>query len=301
MTGKPILLLPCSGIEKITGQLSSFVVLEALKKKTDLPISSKISFGQLSVNVEDAQKIISNYNVVAINGCGQQCVNKLLATMSASPSLIISVAQLIKGKPYAPKNNQVLTDKELEIVPTMAEDLLKLIQINFLNKPINRSILGEKFEFKPNYSKILEFAYTKFYFKVPEHSKLWYTWNDGWGFEQDGLIVIGITDYLQKNISDVMVADIQKVGTKVEQMDPVATIESSKTVVELLSPFSGEIIAINQKLEESPELINISPYEAGWVCILKPLGNLDEERENLLNPEGYFEEMKKKVENDSHK
>lgn len=72
-------------------------------------------------------------------------------------------------------------------------------------------------------------------------------------------------------------------------------MESSKTVNEVLSPFSGKIIAVNTKLEEAPELINEDPYNNGWIVVLE-CNNFEEESSELMSSEEYFNFMKEKIE-----
>lgn len=76
-------------------------------------------------------------------------------------------------------------------------------------------------------------------------------------------------------------------------------MESTKTVNEIICPISGKIIAINQNLTDSPDLINSDPYTKGWIYIIEP-SNLADEIENLMKPEEYFKEMIEKIQQSSH-
>ncbi|MGQ9896106.1 MAG: glycine cleavage system protein GcvH [Acidobacteriota bacterium] len=86
---------------------------------------------------------------------------------------------------------------------------------------------------------------------------------------------VGITFYAQDSLGDVVYVDLPKVGTTVKANEPFGSVESVKAVSELFSPVSGEVIDINTKLADAPELVNTSPYEEGWMIVIK-LSNLSE-------------------------
>lgn len=76
---------------------------------------------------------------------------------------------------------------------------------------------------------------------------------------------IGITDYAQDSLGDIVLVDLPSVGTQVSYMERFGEIESVKAVSELFSPLTGEVVAINETLEDSPELVNDSPHDEGWM------------------------------------
>lgn len=106
---------------------------------------------------------------------------------------------------------------------------------------------------------------------------------------------IGLTDYAQKSLHEVVFVDLPKIGTNVSQAQSVGTVESVKAVADVFSPVSGEIVEANQNLPDKPELVNQSPYGDGWVAVIKPL-NLDAEIKNLLDSKGYCEFLKSIIE-----
>ena len=97
--------------------------------------------------------------------------------------------------------------------------------------------------------------------------------------------LIGITDYAQEELGDITYVEVPAVGTKVKQMDVFSTIESVKAASDIFAPISGEVIEINETLEDSPEVINTSPYEKGWICRIRISDA--EESKNLLSAEQY--------------
>ena len=81
---------------------------------------------------------------------------------------------------------------------------------------------------------------------------------------------IGITDYAQGELGDIVYIELPKVGAKFVQHDVFGTIEAVKAVSELFSPIAGEIVAINDRLDKEPALVNSDPYGAGWMIRIKP-------------------------------
>jgi glycine cleavage system H protein len=80
---------------------------------------------------------------------------------------------------------------------------------------------------------------------------------------------VGITFYAQESLGDVVYVDLPKVGTIVKANEPFGSVESVKAVSELFSPVSGEVIEVNTKLADAPELVNTSPYDEGWMIVIK--------------------------------
>jgi glycine cleavage system H protein len=87
---------------------------------------------------------------------------------------------------------------------------------------------------------------------------------------KDGSAEIGITDYAQGELGDIVYIELPKVGTKFGKHDVFGTIEAVKAVSELFAPIAGEIIAINERLDKEPALVNTDTYGAGWMIKVKP-------------------------------
>ena len=83
-------------------------------------------------------------------------------------------------------------------------------------------------------------------------------------------VIIGITDYAQDQMGDLVFVELPQVGDKLKTGDVFGTVESIKAVVEVYMPLDGEIIAVNDSLEDAPEKVNNSPYEEGWMVEVKP-------------------------------
>lgn len=86
---------------------------------------------------------------------------------------------------------------------------------------------------------------------------------------EGGTGTIGITDYAQKELGDVVFVELPQVGSQLEQNEELGSIESVKAVSELFAPVSGEVIEVNEKLRDNPELVNSDPYGDGWMVRVK--------------------------------
>jgi len=96
-----------------------------------------------------------------------------------------------------------------------------------------------------------------------------YTEEHEWVSQDSEICTVGITDYAQSELGDIVFVELPEVGESVKQGQPFGTIEAVKTVSDLFAPVSGEVVEINQSLEESAEQINSDPYGGGWIIKLR--------------------------------
>jgi glycine cleavage system H protein len=101
----------------------------------------------------------------------------------------------------------------------------------------------------------------------------------------DGLVRIGITDYAQDQLGDVVYVELPEVGKEVAKDDVLVEVESTKSVGEVYAPFPGKVSDVNQAIADSPELVNQSPYENGWLVLLALDGEMSVE--GLLDAAAY--------------
>jgi len=106
-----------------------------------------------------------------------------------------------------------------------------------------------------------------------------------WVRTEKDIAIIGITEYAQSELGDIVFVDLPNVGTNVSATNPVATIEAVKAVSDFFTPISGEIVEINELINEEPSIINRDPYGDGWIVIVKM--DKPEELDELLSPEEY--------------
>ncbi len=105
--------------------------------------------------------------------------------------------------------------------------------------------------------------------------------------QEDGQARVGITDYAQDSLSDVVFVELPEVGEQFTRGDVMAVAESVKAASDIYAPISGKIVSINEKLEESPELVNESPYDFGWMVLIEPEGEVN----GLLDAASYRESI----------
>src|SRR5690606_30041964 len=111
-----------------------------------------------------------------------------------------------------------------------------------------------------------------------------------WVKVEDGKARIGITHFAQSELGDIVFVELPQVGDEIKLNEPFGSVESVKTVSELYAPVSGKVVEVNSELEDSPELVNESPYEKGWMIVIEPSDI--SEVDNLLTAEQYEEMIK---------
>jgi len=124
--------------------------------------------------------------------------------------------------------------------------------------------------------------------KTPSNLK--YTRDHEWIKVDGDIALIGITDYAQSELGDIVYVEVDTVGETLDAGDTFGTVEAVKTTSDLYMPVSGEVIEFNEKLEESPDIINEDPYGKGWIIKVK-MSNAEEELSDLLSAGAYQEEI----------
>ena len=116
-----------------------------------------------------------------------------------------------------------------------------------------------------------------------------YTSEHEWAKKDGANVRVGITDFAQEQLGDVVFVELPKTGARVTAHHPFGVVESVKAVSDLFAPMSGEVIAINTELTKKPELVNTDPYGQGWMLVIKPADPSEWER--LLTAKQYEERL----------
>src|SRR5699024_8468771 len=116
---------------------------------------------------------------------------------------------------------------------------------------------------------------------------LLYSEEHEWIKKEDDHVRIGITSFAQDELGDIVFVELPEVGDTLEKDEPFGSVESVKTVSELYAPLSGEVVEVNEELEDRPEFVNESPYEKAWMVVVKPSD--DSEFDDLLSADKYKE------------
>ena len=115
--------------------------------------------------------------------------------------------------------------------------------------------------------------------------ELRYTKDHEWVLVEDGVAIVGVTDFAQTELGDVVYVELPSVGAKLAAGETFGNVESVKSVSDLFSPIAAVVADINIRLSDAPELVNSDPYGEGWLIRLEPQDPAD--LEQLLSPEGY--------------
>ena len=115
-------------------------------------------------------------------------------------------------------------------------------------------------------------------------SDLLYTKDHEWIKIENGIATVGITDYAQGELGDIIFIELPDIGDSVQAKDSIGTIEAVKTVADIYSPMNGEVSEVNVNLEDNPDSVNKDPYDSGWIIKLNNFTNNDD---NYLTSDQY--------------
>lgn len=115
--------------------------------------------------------------------------------------------------------------------------------------------------------------------------ELMYTNDHEWTKFDNNIVTIGVTDFAQGELGDIIFIELPEIGSEIEKDEAFGTIEAVKTVTDLLSPITGKVIEVNEELEDSPELVNEDCYDKGWFVKIE-IADLSE-KDKLLSAEDY--------------
>jgi len=277
---KKYAILTCNGLDKSAGCIAREIALK-IAEQSESEIICPVLY-----QVADARykKTAEENPVLVIDGCQTRCASKLAAEKGLKIIKKINVTEYAKINEIEFSEQLRLDNKGINLAKTLTEEILKEEKIS--EKSTQTMIFPENIEYA-TYQK------DKFIFKTPTKGFL-FNENDCWAYIIGNIARIGVADYVQQSLSDVIFFVPPEEGTDVEQFGELGQLESSKAVFEVISPVSGKIISINDELINTPELVNQSPYEKGWIAEIE-LTNLEEDKEFLLDYEDYFKVLKRKV------
>ncbi|WP_297987334.1 glycine cleavage system protein GcvH [uncultured Anoxybacillus sp.] len=115
--------------------------------------------------------------------------------------------------------------------------------------------------------------------------ELRYSQEHEWARVEGNTVRIGITDFAQSELGDIVFVELPEVGAQLTANEPFGSVESVKTVSELYAPISGKVVAVNEELNDNPEYVNESPYDKAWMIVIEPIDM--SEVDNLLTAEQY--------------
>ena len=274
-------VLPCNGLDKPAGCVAREVALQ-ITDNSDSELICPVFY-----RVADARynKIAEEMPLLVIDGCSTRCASKLAAEKGLKIAAKVTVAEEAKKRGVELGKALRLDTAGLGLAGALAEELLReeKQEENSAREDIFAGIVYDYEVYKKD----------KFIFRVPK-GNFYFNENDCWVYIIGNKARVGVADYVQQSLSDIMFFTPPTVGAEIEQFGELGNIESGKAVFEVVSPVSGKVTAINEDIISAPELINENPYEKGWIAELE-LTDPDGDKEFLLDFDGYFSYLKKKV------
>ncbi len=274
-------ILPCNGLDKAAGAVSREVALQ-LAEQTGSEILCPVFY-----RVAEARynRLAGERPLLVIDGCATRCASKLALEKGLKVSKKLTVTEEARQRGIELGNSLRLKEAGCGLARTLAAMLLEAEGVEATEQRV-ATPFPERFEYE-TYQK------DKFLFRLPK-TGFFFNENDVWVLADGNRARVGLTDYLQQTLSDILFATPPAAGSVVEQFGELGTIESAKAVMEVVSPVSGKVVAVNEALAASPELINQNPYEQGWLVEME-LADFEKDRELLLDFAGYLPVLKRKV------
>jgi glycine cleavage system H protein len=277
-------VLPCNGLDKCAGCVTREIAIQ-LSEKTDSEIICPVFY-----RVAEARynKLAQEKPLLVIDGCATRCASKLAAEKG------LKIAERLNVSDYAKAENVALgagLSLDADAQGLVERAVAKLLSDSKNDKASQTSEVDDFFPSNLDYET---YKKEKFIFRLPTNEGFYFNENDVWAYVSGNRARIGVTDYVQKSLSDIMYFTPPAIGAEIAQFDELGVIESGKAVFEIISPVSGVVTAINEKLINAPEMLNQNPYEQGWVAEIE-LTDFDEDSDLLHVFEGYMPILKRKV------
>jgi glycine cleavage system H protein len=282
MVENQICILPCNGLDKSLGVIARAVALKVIEKAPEVELICPVL---LNSGYEKYEQLLNSSKLILIDGCITRCATKLADQRDVKPFMRIYIPDM--ARKYKIKPCKTLTlDEDNEILVDLISDL---IITEWSKATESKEVKIRRFD----EIQFLDVTIDKYYFRVPKEG-YYFNENDCWIKPQGKTALLGISDYLQNAASDILFVDLPEIGTEIEQFDDAGSFESTKTVLQLISPGTGKIVALNEELERKPELLNQDPYQRGWFIEVE-LKNFKEDVDLLMDGLAYFVYMKEKI------
>jgi len=269
-------------LDKSLGVIARSVALKLIENRPEIQLICPVL---LNTGDENYENFIKSSKVIVIDGCMTRCATKLVEKRDKRPFKRIFIPDMSKKYKIKPRKELILNEENEKF----AEQIMEEISEELGEDEVEEVSKSREFE-------ILDFfdiTVDKYYFKVPKEG-YYFNENDCWIKPEGKKALLGITDYLQNAAADILFVEFPEIGSEIEQFDDAGSFESSKTVLQLISPGTGKIIRVNKALENNPELMNQDSYQRGWFIEIE-LKDFEEDKELLMNGPDYFEYMKEKI------
>lgn len=279
-------ILPCNGLDKPAGQLAREIALNLAEDQAKIlacPVFLHSAPSAYAQAKEEAEWIV-------LDGCNTRCASKLATENGLAVGKKVNVTELAAREEIKLGRSLRLDDMALSFARRAAVSLET--DLSAQGQPREKESIADAEEFSGSLT-YTEFWQDKFRFRVPQ-GNFYFNENDCWVWVRGKRARVGVSDYVQQSLSDIIFFDAPAEGLEVEQFGALGTLESSKAVFEIIAPGACKVVAVNEDLESSPEWVNENPYEKGWIAEVELL-DWEADRELLLDAEQYLEYLKQKV------
>jgi glycine cleavage system H protein len=241
-------ILPCAGYDRPGGEVSRVVAERLVNDRDDVVIGS---MGALFKERPGEMRDYRTSDLFCLDGCGTNCASELVRARGRDDLTSFSIPEIADSV-------EDFEGKVKHLVDVVVEEL-------------NRRTPRTSFTVTEEPSSTIEYLEEKFdKFTLRVARGLKYSDNDFWVRVEGEHVRIGASDFLQQMLSDVYYVELVEPGTHVDMFDDAGGMESTKILVEIIVPVSGTIVESNTSLEDNPEFINQSPYDEGWLYLIKP-------------------------------
>ena len=279
-------ILACTGLDKPEGSVAREVAIR-LAEETGAEIICPVVLNRTPARYK---KALAGNRLIVVDGCATQCATKLAAAAQTKPAQKVQVADIVKK-----------SGRELEPALRLGADALELARAivegiqaaetaaTAATKGAGEAPAEAEFEDPSDYTVVV---HDKYEFRIPVNG-YFFNANDVWVQVAGTRARIGITDYLQQQLTDITYVDPPAIGATIEQFGEAGTVESAKAAFELVSPVSGTVVRINESVADVPESINEDPY-GSWIVELE-LTAWKEDRELLVDGRAYAADVEQKA------
>ncbi len=280
MSEKKFAVLPCNGLDKVAGVLAREVALGVCRAEGELVCP--VLFGRSSKRYAS---LVENSPLLVIDGCRTACASHLAKEAGVRIARRANVTEYAKERGIKLGKSLEPSPEQLEAVERLVEELLTA------DAETAKTLAKTAFTAPVEYES---FTLDKYVFRVPRQGFL-FNENDCWAREEGSRARIGVSDFVQNSASDFLFFEPPSVGQEIEQFGEAGSLESTKTALDIIAPFSGTVVAVNDELVKAPETINADPYERGWALELE-LADPEGERDLLMDCPAYLAYLKDKAE-----
>ena len=278
-------VLPCNGLDKAAGPLARETALWLSLHQRGRLVCPVL----LNHSPDRYAGVLDELPLLVLDGCATQCATKLANRLGRKIARKLQVTDEAKRRGATLGKSPTLGQDELTLAAAIAASVGEEAAEPSTSARVPPTVFAAPQDY-------LEVAHDKFLFKVPS-AGFFFNENDVWTEVDSGgsRARIGISDFAQQQLTDISFVGLPSVGAEVDQFADAGYVESAKATLDVVSPVSGRVVAVNAALADAPETVNQDPYGAGWIAELE-LRDFTADRDLLIDGPAYAELVKKAAE-----